>query len=218
MKFDVMVFPTIPATMEEREELRPIGRNNERYQAMMDEVRDLAILCDEIGIDALSTTEHHFHSEGWEVSVAPLLLYSDLAARTKRLKFAPLGLVLPTWDPIRCAEELAILDHLSKGRVIAGFARGYQDRWLNAWVSTITSRARRWMGRRSIPTTVRSSKRCTRSSRWPGLRTPSSTTVTTTLFPSLMRKASAAGRLGIGPANTALPGSLTMKGSFEGSA
>lgn len=141
MKFDVMVFPTIPA--------------------MMDEVRDLAILCDEIGIDALSTTEHHFHSEGWEVSVAPLLLYSDLAARTKRLKFAPLGLVLPTWDPIRCAEELAILDHLSKGRVIAGFARGYQDRWLNAWVSTITSRALDgWVGdrypqpyglRRSVP-------------------------------------------------------------------
>ena len=131
MKFDVMVFPTIPATMEEREQLRPIGRNNDRYQDMLDELRDLAVLCDEVGIDALSTTEHHFHSEGWEVSVSPLMLYTDLAARTKQLKFAPLGLVLPTWDPIRCAEELAVLDHLSQGRVIAGFARGYQDRWLN---------------------------------------------------------------------------------------
>src|SRR4051794_13037417 len=32
---------------------------------------------------------------------------------------------------IRCAEELAVLDHLTKGRIYAGFARGYQDRWVN---------------------------------------------------------------------------------------
>jgi len=52
-----------------------------------------------------ATTEHHFHSEDYETSVAPLLLYRDLAARTKRIKFAPVGLVLPAWDPIRAAEE-----------------------------------------------------------------------------------------------------------------
>jgi alkanesulfonate monooxygenase SsuD/methylene tetrahydromethanopterin reductase-like flavin-dependent oxidoreductase (luciferase family) len=63
--------------------------------------------------------------------VAPLLLYTDLAARTHRIKFASLGLVLPTWDPLRVAEEVAVLDHLTKGRFIAGFARGYQDRWTN---------------------------------------------------------------------------------------
>ena len=126
MKFDLMVLPTVPGTLEERAQLRPIGRNNERYQLMLEEVRQIAILADEMGIDAFSTTEHHFHSEGFEASVAPLLLYADLAARTKRIKFAPLGLVLPGWDPLRCAEELAILDHLTKGRVIAGFARGYQ--------------------------------------------------------------------------------------------
>jgi alkanesulfonate monooxygenase SsuD/methylene tetrahydromethanopterin reductase-like flavin-dependent oxidoreductase (luciferase family) len=78
-----------------------------------------------------ATTEHHFHSEGYETSVAPLLLYADLAARTKRIKFAPLGLVLPSWDPLRAAEELAVLDHLTQGRLYAGFARGYQDRWVN---------------------------------------------------------------------------------------
>ncbi len=131
MKFDLMVFPTIPATPEERRALRPIGRNNERYQQMLDELRDLVVLADEVGFDAFSTTEHHFHSEGFECSIAPLMLYTDLAARTEQIKFAPLGLVIPGWDPIRCAEELAILDHLSKGRVIAGFARGYQDRWTN---------------------------------------------------------------------------------------
>ncbi len=131
MKFMLFVLPTVPATLEERERLRPIGRNNERYQMMLDELRKLAVFADDAGFDVMSTTEHHFHSEGYECSVAPLMLYADLAARTKRIKFSPLGLVLPSWDPIRCAEELAVLDHLTKGRIYAGFARGYQDRWVN---------------------------------------------------------------------------------------
>jgi alkanesulfonate monooxygenase SsuD/methylene tetrahydromethanopterin reductase-like flavin-dependent oxidoreductase (luciferase family) len=131
MKFLFFVLPTVPGTLEDRERLRPIGRNNERYQQMLDEVRELAIMADDAGFDAFATTEHHFHSEGYETSVAPLLIYADLAARTKRIKFSPLGLVLPSWDPIRAAEELAVLDHLTKGRVYAGFARGYQDRWVN---------------------------------------------------------------------------------------
>lgn len=131
MKFNLFILPTIPATFEERERLRPIGRNNDKYQEMLDQVRAIAQMADDLGFDAFSTTEHHFHSEGYEASVAPLLLYTDLAARTKRIKFASLGLVLPTWDPIRVAEEIAMLDHLTKGRFIAGFARGYQDRWTN---------------------------------------------------------------------------------------
>jgi alkanesulfonate monooxygenase SsuD/methylene tetrahydromethanopterin reductase-like flavin-dependent oxidoreductase (luciferase family) len=131
MKFNLFLLPTIPATPAERRALRPIGRNNERYQRMIDEVRQIAVLAEDLGFDVLSTTEHHFHSEGYEISVAPLMLYTDLAARTKKLKFASLGLVLPTRDPLRTAEEIAVLDHLTKGRFIAGFARGYQNRWTN---------------------------------------------------------------------------------------
>jgi len=131
MKFMLFVLPTVPASLEDRRRLRPIGRNNERYQQMLDELRKLVVFADEVGFDVFATTEHHFHSEGYETSVAPLLLYADLAARTKRIKFSPLGLVLPSWDPIRAAEELAVLDHLTKGRVYAGFACGYQDRWVN---------------------------------------------------------------------------------------
>jgi alkanesulfonate monooxygenase SsuD/methylene tetrahydromethanopterin reductase-like flavin-dependent oxidoreductase (luciferase family) len=131
VKFQLFVLPTVPATMEEREKLRPIGRNNERFQMMIDEVRTLCTIADDAGFDCFSTTEHHFHSEGYEASVAPLLLYADLAARTKRIKFAPLALVLPAGDPLRAAEQIAYLDHLTKGRVYAGFARGYQQRWVN---------------------------------------------------------------------------------------
>ncbi|MGE0483119.1 MAG: LLM class flavin-dependent oxidoreductase [Gammaproteobacteria bacterium] len=131
MKFNLLCLPTVPATPEERARLRPIGRNNDKYQEMLHELREITILADELGFDALSTTEHHFHSEGFEVSVAPLLYYADLAARTRSIKFASLGLVLPTWDPVRVAEQIAVLDHLTRGRYIAGFARGYQDRWTN---------------------------------------------------------------------------------------
>ncbi len=43
MKFQLFVLPTVPATMEDRERLRPIGRNNERFQMMIDEVRTLFV-------------------------------------------------------------------------------------------------------------------------------------------------------------------------------
>ena len=76
-------------------------------------------------------TEHHFHSEGFEFSVNPLMFLTDLAARTERILLAPLGIVLPAWDPIRAAEDVALLDHFSKGRLRLGVARGYQNRWMN---------------------------------------------------------------------------------------
>ena len=85
MKFDIFCLPTVPGTLEERAALRPIGRNNERYQQMLAELRNIAIFADQAGFDAFSTTKHHLHSEGYEASVAPLLLYADQAARTKRI-------------------------------------------------------------------------------------------------------------------------------------
>src|SRR5262249_19631845 len=106
----------------------------------------LCTIADDAGFDCFSTTEHHFHSEGYEASVAPLLLYADLAARTKRIKFAPLALVLPAGDPLRAAEQVAYLDHLTKGRVYAGFARGYQQRWVNVLGQKVPVRAARMDG------------------------------------------------------------------------
>jgi len=131
VKFQLLVLPTTPRVLEDGVKLRPIGRNTEKYIEMLDEVRQICILSDELGYDCFSITEHHFHSEGYEISVAPLLLFADLAARTKQIKFAPIGLVLTTWDPIRCAEELAVLDNLTKGRIMGGFARGSHNRWVS---------------------------------------------------------------------------------------
>ena len=49
MKFMFFVLPTVPATLEDRKRLRPIGRNNDRYQMMLDELRKLAVLADDAG-------------------------------------------------------------------------------------------------------------------------------------------------------------------------
>ena len=81
MKFLLFTLPSVPGTLEDRARLRPIARNRDRDQQMLHE-RSLASMADDAGFEVFSTTEHHFHSEGVECSVAPLLLYADLAART----------------------------------------------------------------------------------------------------------------------------------------
>lgn len=130
MKIDLFAMPTVPATLEERERLRPVGRSTERYQMMLDELRNLAIMGDQLGIEAFSTTEHHFHTEGNELSVNPILLFADFAARTEQIAFIPMSIVMTSANPIRAAEDLAILDQLTKGRAGVAFARGYQKRWM----------------------------------------------------------------------------------------
>jgi alkanesulfonate monooxygenase SsuD/methylene tetrahydromethanopterin reductase-like flavin-dependent oxidoreductase (luciferase family) len=130
MKMNLFVRPTIPATNEDRERLRPIDRNTERYQRMIDEIRQLAVAADELGVHSISTTEHHFHTEGGEANPDPITLLADLGARTKRLVLAPLSIVLPTHNPLRVAESIALLDQLTQGRVCVALARGYQKRWI----------------------------------------------------------------------------------------
>ncbi len=79
----------------------------------------------------MSFTEHHFHIEGFEVSNNPVLLDLYIAMQTKRIKVGQLGIVLPASNPIRVAEDIAMLDHMTGGRACAGFARGYQRRWVD---------------------------------------------------------------------------------------
>jgi alkanesulfonate monooxygenase SsuD/methylene tetrahydromethanopterin reductase-like flavin-dependent oxidoreductase (luciferase family) len=128
------MLPSYPAaSYEERAARRPIGRDNAAYQALLDEVRTIAVTCDDVGFDALMMSEHHFHSEGLEASVNPLMLMADLVARTKRIALAPLGMVITTWDPVRLAENVAMLDHMLQGRFYLGVARGYQSRWVRTF-------------------------------------------------------------------------------------
>jgi hypothetical protein len=49
------VLPTVPGTLEDRKRLRPIGRHNERYQQILDELRKLAVFAHDAGFDVLAT-------------------------------------------------------------------------------------------------------------------------------------------------------------------
>ncbi|MDA2812079.1 LLM class flavin-dependent oxidoreductase [Nocardiopsis sp. RSe5-2] len=153
MKFSLFMNPQIPgsgyAAEENARALRPIGRDPASYQRLLHEVREIAVHADRIGFDALMLTEHHFHSEGFEFSVNPLMVLADLAARTERILLAPLGLVLPAWDPIRAAEDVALLDHFCQGRLRLGVARGYQSRWADVLGQRWRSRAARSDGSRT---------------------------------------------------------------------
>ncbi|WP_179476301.1 LLM class flavin-dependent oxidoreductase [Mycolicibacterium vinylchloridicum] len=100
------------------------------YSAMLDELRKLVVQADELGFHSFSTVEHHFHTEGIEVMPSPMVLYSHLAAITKQISFIPLSLVLPTSNPLRIAEDVALFDQLYPGRIQVGVARGYQSRWM----------------------------------------------------------------------------------------
>ncbi|MGI8925820.1 MAG: LLM class flavin-dependent oxidoreductase [Tepidiformaceae bacterium] len=107
------------------------GRNPALYQGMLGDIRSLAITADDLGYDAIAFTEHHFHIEGFEISNNPVLLDAYVAAATKRIRVGQLGIVLPASSPLRVAEDIAMLDHMSGGRAFAGFARGYQRRWVD---------------------------------------------------------------------------------------
>jgi len=106
------------------------GKRTDLYQQMLNELSEQAQYMDEHGYYGMGTTEHHFHIEGEEVSTNPILLDLYIGMQTKNLKVGQLGNVLPTHNPVRLAEDIAMVDQMTGGRVFAGFARGYQPRWV----------------------------------------------------------------------------------------
>ncbi len=89
---------------------------------------DLAQHMESLGYDILWMAEHHFQREGYECIPNVLLLSLWLAQQTQRLKFGCGFNVLPMWHPLRLAEDFAMVDILTNGRVIFGMGRGYHTR------------------------------------------------------------------------------------------
>jgi len=101
---------------------------SERLSEAFATCRDVAQTMDELGFHALWTAEHHFQREGYEVLPNLIQLGLWLATQTKRLKFGCAFNVLPMWHPIRLAEDYAMADIVTDGRVIMGVGRGYHTR------------------------------------------------------------------------------------------
>ncbi len=91
--------------------------------AEYDSYLDQLTYAEQLGFDVIAVNEHHQTAYG--MMPAPNLIASALIQRTKKVKVAILGRALPlVSNPINIAEEFAMLDVLSKGRLITGFVRG----------------------------------------------------------------------------------------------
>ena len=95
---------------------------------------------DRLGYDGVGFNEHHCSPYG--LMNSPNLMAAAAAQRTKRLKLLIYGNLLPLHEPLRLAEELAMLDCLSNGRIISGFARGIPREYQVHNVPLAESRAR----------------------------------------------------------------------------
>ena len=97
--------------------------------------------CEELGFEGVVFNEHHYSAYGTMPS--PNLIAAALSQKTKRMKIGVLGNILPLRQhPVRVAEEYAMLDCLSEGRLIAGFVRGIPSEYLWYNVKPQESRGR----------------------------------------------------------------------------
>jgi probable F420-dependent oxidoreductase len=105
------------------------------------EAIDLVRLVEAEGLDGAWVSEHHFSADGYLPSLLPLL--ATFAAATERIELGTGVVLAPFHDPIRLAEDFAVVDQISGGRVIAGFGIGWRDEEFRAFGIETSSRVRR---------------------------------------------------------------------------
>ena len=102
--------------------------SNEQLSTALHKAVAQAKTMDRLGYGALWMAEHHFQPEGTECLPNIILMAMHLVHETTRLKIGTGFNITPMWHPLRLAEDFAMVDILSKGRVIFGVGRGYHTR------------------------------------------------------------------------------------------
>ncbi len=97
----------------------------EALRGMVERVK----LVEALGFDWVSVSEHHYSPR--ILTPSPVVSATWLAARVKKIKIALLGPIVPVSNPIRIAEELAMLDTLAPGRIVVGLLRGTTNEYLS---------------------------------------------------------------------------------------
>ena len=101
---------------------------NEQLAEAFDWALDFSRHLEANGYEEFWMAEHHFQPEGYECIPNLLMLGLYLACNTQRLKFGCGFNITPMWHPLRLAEDFAMADILSGGRIVFGVGRGYHSR------------------------------------------------------------------------------------------
>ncbi|HYU18304.1 MAG TPA: LLM class flavin-dependent oxidoreductase [Chloroflexota bacterium] len=96
----------------------------EAYARCYSDLVESARVADAVGFDSFWTTEHHFQREGYEPIPNGVMLSLALALQTRGMRFGTMFNVVPLWHPVRLAEDYAMADILSGGRMIFGAGWG----------------------------------------------------------------------------------------------
>ena len=98
--------------------LAPIGGRADRLAGQ-------AVLAESLGYESFWLPENHFSGDA--AIPDPLMLLAAVSGATSRIKLGTTSYLLPLRHPLQAAEQVAVLDQLSGGRVILGVGRGYQE-------------------------------------------------------------------------------------------
>ena len=118
----------------------PVGSERDPHTEYRD-IIDLVQRVEERGLDGAWVSEHHGSADGYLPSLLPLL--GALAAVTDRIELGTGVVLAPFHDPIRLAEDFAVVDQISGGRVICGLGIGWREEEFRQFNIEVSSRARR---------------------------------------------------------------------------
>ena len=116
------------------------GIDSRRIQALYREYVDEMVDAENYGFDWVGCNEHHYSPYG--LMANPNLIAGALARQTEKAKIAIVGNLLPLLNPIRVAEEYAMIDVMSGGRLVAGFLRGIPHEYIAYNIPPSESRSR----------------------------------------------------------------------------
>ncbi|MDE3075078.1 MAG: LLM class flavin-dependent oxidoreductase [Chloroflexota bacterium] len=137
------VFTSVPYVGPAERGVWPVPKqtySSEIAEKSMEQSLEQFQLADELGFDWVTLAEHHFAP--MSLTPNPMVMAGAVAQRVRRAKIALLGADIPILNPVRVAEEFAMLDTLTGGRIIAGMLRGTSNEYVTYNTNPSESRER----------------------------------------------------------------------------
>lgn len=115
--------------------------DNAHLATALEKAQSMAVLMDGLGYNCFWMAEHHFQREGTECIPNVLMMALHLTHVTRNLKIGCGFNIAPMWHPLRLAEDYAMADILSNGRVVFGLGRGYHTREVETFGAPLLDQA-----------------------------------------------------------------------------